>query len=400
MKLSIFFALTTGQTSVSRATLQKQISRSINLFIRIAIVVIAMTWPLIPLQASDDATKEQSMAVFLIQGSSQEGTSSGTGFACRFKEREFVATNLHVLEGASSISVMPQSGNIVKLSGKVIVAEDADICLLGITGEFSDIGVTPLEFVDDVFKESKTGDRIFCLGNSLGNGVITATNGTIKAYGQPRLEIDSPVVRGNSGGPIVHEKTGKVVGLVTEAIINKSKFDELGIAASKSIDSPVQDISYFGHRVDTVRKWTATTMKEYMSTSQVIAVADKGLVCATLFLVDRDGWQEDRRLADAWRDYSKFIDQAKEKTTKRVEVTKYVNDFGVVVRTDAKVKGNGVSQHDYEKAYQTFRRSVEWKIIADQETLKRVKPLGYRQIDTCKLLMNFSTQVLTLQKEL
>lgn len=344
--------------------------------------------------------KDQKMAVLLIQAQNDKGGGRGTGFACSYRGQEFIATNIHVIEGASSLVIRPQTGENIRLSGRMIVAEDADICLLGIVGDFKEAGITPLEFMEDVFAESKAGDEIACLGNSLGSGVITATLGTIKAYGQPRLEIISPVVQGNSGGPIIHQKTGKVVGLVTEAIVNKTKLDELATAADKSEDSPLSDISYFGHRIDSVGKWSGTNFKEYQERSQLIANAGKGLERALLFLLDEDGWEGDRRLDEAWKNYKKFIDTSNARTTRRTEVTNYVNELGVVVRRDSRVKGLNVAESDYVRAREAFQRAVEWKILADKEVIERSKPVGYLQTAKAKNLLDFASKVLTLHKEL
>jgi hypothetical protein len=353
-----------------------------------------------PDSAVDENEKNQRGAVLIIESGPPNATSAGTGFACIYRNTEFVATNLHVLGDASGLKVQPQNGAQIKLSGKVIVAEDADICLLGIEGRFEDAGITPLEFMSDAFEESKAGDEILCFGNSLGNGVITTTKGTIKAFGKPRIEIDCPVVGGNSGGPIIHNQSGKVAGLVTLAVINKSKFDELGVAeaASKSEKSQVSSISYFGHRIDTVQKWKATTLLEYSKTAQTIKTASKGLESTVLFLVAKEGWEKDRRLSDAWKEYSRFIDQA-DRSTKRVVVTAYVNEFGFILRQDVRKKGIGIPQVEYDKAYQKLKRSLEWKILADQEILKRAKPIGYMQINEQKMLMTFSDQVLSITKK-
>ena len=346
------------------------------------------------------ATKDQIMAVLIINGKSAEMEANGTGFACTYKNREFVATNLHVIGGASVITVRPQSGGNIPLSGAMIVAEDADICLLGIKGNFSDIGITPLEFMEDVFKGAKAGDEIVCLGNSLGNGVISTTTGTIKAFGQPRLEIESPVVQGNSGGPIIHRPTGKVVGLVTEAEVNEEKTNPLVLAAKRSKDSTLREISYFGHRVDAVQKWKGSSVADYEKAGREIDGVEIGLNRTLMFFADEDGWEKDRRLADAWRIYSAFIEKAAAKTTRWVEVTNYVNEYGFVVRSDSRVRGNSVNQADFDKARETFCRSVEWKIHAEQEILKKAKPIGFRQAEKVRDLKDFSNLVLDLQKQL
>lgn len=349
---------------------------------------------------SESALKEQKMAVLLINGKSAEIDSKGTGFACKYRDRDFVATNLHVIDGASVITVKPQSGANIALSGAVIVADDADICLLGIKGNFSDLGITPLEFMDDVFKGSKAGDEIVCLGNSLGNGVISTSGGAIKAFGQPRLEIDSPVVQGNSGGPIIHLQTGTVVGLVTEGETNDGENNPYVAAAKRSKDSTLAEISYFGHRVDSVKKWKSSKLGDYEKTGRTIAVAEKGLNRTLMFLADEDGWKDDRRLEEAWSIYSKFIEMAAAKTTRRVKTTRTVNEFGFIVRSDSRVRGNTVNEADWVKARETFCRSVEWKILADKEILKRAKPIGFRQIQKVKDLLEFSDRVLALQREL
>jgi hypothetical protein len=72
----------------------------------------------------------------------------------------------------------------------------------------------------------------------------------------------------------------------------------------------------------------------------------------------------------------------------------------VVVRRDSKIKGNQVSEADFLKARETFKRAVEWKIKADQDILKLVKPIGFRQLEARILSLEFSTKVLSMQKEL
>jgi hypothetical protein len=347
------------------------------------------------LRALED-TNEMGKSVVLITTAS----GSGTGFACEFRNQQYIATNLHVIEGADVITVKPLSGDPVQLSGKLIVAEDADVCLLGIKGSLSDLGITPLTFMENVVAQSKVADEVVCLGNSLGNGVITTTKGAIKAYGQPRIEIDCPVVPGNSGGPIIHTDSGKVIGLVTEAIINKLSFGELGKAASKSKQSQVRDISYFGHRVDTIKKWTGSTVAEYSKSSLAIGKASNGLMSAAYFIADKSGWESDSRLSEALSDFEKFLDQAAAKTHKTVEITDYVNEYGVVVRSDVRERSKSVSQADYEAARNRFKRAVEWKIQSDQKTLDTVKPIGYRQNEARKLAVDFGGEVLNLSKKL
>lgn len=335
----------------------------------------------LPTYADPISERNQHAAVFLISSN----VGSGSGFACIYRDKEYVATNLHVIDGADSFSVKSQNGSIITLSGKIIAAGDADICLLGINGKFEESNIIPFKFSTNVFEGSSAGDDVICLGNSLGNGVITSTKGRIKAYGQPRLEIDSPVVKGNSGGPVIHTKTGSVIGLVTEAIVNKSNFDALGKAAKSSKKSQVSDVSYFAHRIDTVVDWTGTTIKQYYKTGKSLENADSGINKTLLFLASKDGtpngWETDPRLTQNWKEYQSFIDSSAAKTKKSVKVTEHVNEYGFVVRRDVRVRSQSVSEADYTKAKERFLRGVEWKILSDQETLKKTIPIGYRQTE-------------------
>lgn len=348
--------------------------------------------------ADTERKKEQSAAVFLISSPEQ----SGTGFACVYKGLEFVMTNLHVLDGTSSITVKSQVCGVIPLSGNMIAGEDADICLLGVQGSFKDKGIKPFEFCENTFKETRAGDSVVCLGNSLGNGVITETNGKITAFGTPRLEIDCPVVHGNSGGPVIHLETGKVVGIVTEAVDNNLTLGALGVAAIKSMRSPVRKISYFAHRIDSVSKWTPTSVVNYLNTSLTVASARKGLSNAALFLADKQGWEKDKRLSDAWTDYQKFMKESKDKTHVTVKVTDTVSndEYGFTLRRDVRIRSMNVAQADYDKAFERFKRAVEWKILADQEILTKAKVIGYRQAEARNFGLSFSAQVLSLSKEL
>lgn len=317
-------------------------------------------------------------AVFLAKNDAGQGTA----FACRYREREFVATNLHVASGTEGLRVTTQGGDVIPLGRQMILAEDADICLIAVAKPFSEFGITPLEFASNVSEDTKVGDKVYCLGNSLGNGVIIQANGTIKAFGSPRIETTTPFVGGNSGGPLIHAESQKVIGLITETSENRgaeanTDRDERAI---ESRDSELGEISYFGHRIDAVRKWSGTSAKSFLINEKALAKHDKSLECLLRFLLNHAGWREDRELVKIWDEYSDFIEEAKERTSSSVKVTNYVNEYGAVVRTDIRRRSKSVSQADYDKAYRSFIRGIEWKIQGDVAGLKKLKGLGYIQV--------------------
>ena len=74
-----------------------------------------------------------------------------------------------------------------------------------------------LALAADVSTSASTDDPVVTPGNSEGGEVILNTEGKVLGIGPEHIEISNPVYHGNSGGPVIHTKTGKVLGVVTQA---------------------------------------------------------------------------------------------------------------------------------------------------------------------------------------
>ena len=127
----------------------------------------------------------------------------------------FVVTNNHVVDGANDITVTLNDGT--KHKAKVLgTDEKTDLALLKI-----DAG-RPLPFVDLADSRStRVGDWVVAVGNPFGlGGSVTA--GIVSARGRDinsgpyddYLQIDAPINRGNSGGPLF-DAYGRVIGVNT-----------------------------------------------------------------------------------------------------------------------------------------------------------------------------------------
>jgi hypothetical protein len=81
------------------------------------------------------------------------------------------------------------------------------------------------------------------------------TGGKILGIGPERIEFDNPIYHGNSGGPVFHTKSGKVLGVVTEAmkVLNADDLDRTSFASRNSAIGGT--MRYFGLRLDTVTAW-------------------------------------------------------------------------------------------------------------------------------------------------
>jgi serine protease Do len=147
------------------------------------------------------------------QGGARVVEGMGSGFI--ISPDGYVVTNHHVVEKADEIAVTLDDGtrhdaNLVGTDPKT------DLALLKIESE------GPLPYAR--FGESDTtrvGDWVIAIGNPFGLGG-TATTGIVSARGRDIqsgpfddfLQIDVPINRGNSGGPLF-DLTGQVVGINT-----------------------------------------------------------------------------------------------------------------------------------------------------------------------------------------
>ena len=147
------------------------------------------------------------------------GTSLGSGFIV--DPRGLIVTNNHVVRNADEITVTLHDGR--KLEAELRgVDENTDLALLSISTE------DPLPFAE--FGDSdavRVGDWVIAVGNPFGLGG-TVTAGIVSARGRDIrsgplddfLQIDAPINRGNSGGPLF-DTAGRVVGVNT-AIVSPS----------------------------------------------------------------------------------------------------------------------------------------------------------------------------------
>ena len=78
--------------------------------------------------------------------------------------------------------------------------------------------------------------------------MINTITGKIVGLGPQLVEVDAPFQPGNSGSPIIHLKSGKVIGVATYAIIRK--YDP---STKEPVKEPV--IRRFGYRLDSIKTW-------------------------------------------------------------------------------------------------------------------------------------------------
>ena len=160
---------------------------------------------------------------------SQDGQTvqQGSGSGIIIRQEGYIVTNQHVIDGASEISVILNTGEEYTAT---LVGQDSktDIAVLKIDPGDKELTVATLGDSTTV----QVGERAVAIGNPLGQefygsvtqGIISATNRTMSLDGRTYnlLQTDAAINAGNSGGALINEY-GEVIG------INSVKLSSTGV---------------------------------------------------------------------------------------------------------------------------------------------------------------------------
>jgi hypothetical protein len=208
--------------------------------------------PEVPAVGGGDFVHKYSGALVLVGG--REG--SGSGFVCRMDGKTWLLTNAHV---AADIKV-PQFSTLNRTAitpGAIAAAVGHDI----IRFEVANPPPQCFEILHNIENNARIGDEVAVLGNSGGGGVVTSLKGEIVGIGPDRVEVSAEFIPGNSGSPIIHVKSGKVIGIATYLTRHYDEFGGGGKSPPNSTPSPKPGpdgtavIRHFGYRLDSVAKW-------------------------------------------------------------------------------------------------------------------------------------------------
>jgi hypothetical protein len=199
-----------------------------------------------PAPAPRDLTLDQARAVVLIKGDVGEGT----GFLVHTPDGPAVITNQHVIAANQNVKITTTSGAVIKVTG-LKGASDRDLAMLLIQDDHYNY----LDLDTDIKDTVQPGDDVITPGNSEGGEVMLNTKGTVLGIGPEKIEFSNPIYHGNSGGPVFHDKSGKVIAVVTQGM-KVIPTDDLDKASAENKNSAITgSMRYFGLRPDTVPTW-------------------------------------------------------------------------------------------------------------------------------------------------
>lgn len=148
-----------------------------------------------------------------------ESGTQGSGFL--YNNKGDLITNAHVVAGAEVVKI--KTADARELEGEVIgISTDIDVAVVRVPGL---AGIEPLELVRD--QKAEVGDEVLAVGSPLGFQ-NTVTTGIISGLGRSfdiepykysdLYQISAPIAPGNSGGPLVDQASGAVLGINSAGI--------------------------------------------------------------------------------------------------------------------------------------------------------------------------------------
>lgn len=173
-------------------------------------------------------------AIVAIDAQIPDGFSAGTG--CVIKSNGLILTGSHVVEGANTIEVKINNGQVYKADVVAKAGKNNDLAVLKINPK------TPLKTIEFGDSEQvKVGQRVLAIGNPFGfSGTLTQGIVSRIDYAKGRIQTDASINPGCSGGPLLNSK-GQVIG-ISQSIYNPdNNISNIGIGFA----IPINDAKKF-----------------------------------------------------------------------------------------------------------------------------------------------------------
>lgn len=182
----------------------------------------------------------------------------GSGFIAQYKKHKYFVTNAHVLAGnaGAALELLDRTPLQLQTNGAIAaVGHDLIAILVSAGGD----GIPTIDSVDE---EVSVGDDVVAFGNALAGGVINPLLGKVVGLGPRTIEVSAQFEPGNSGGPIIHLRSGKVIGVATYATRHGK------LSGEKSTRR-------FAYRLDTVAAWQLLDYKRFQYEYDVLNAVHK-----------------------------------------------------------------------------------------------------------------------------
>jgi len=168
----------------------------------------------------------------------------GSGSGIVFQEDGYIVTNQHVIDGASEISVILNTGEEFAAT---LVGQDAKTDLAVLKIDPGSTKLTAATFGDST--TTKVGEPAIVIGNPMGQefsgsvtaGIISALNRTMTIENRTYnlIQTDAAINNGNSGGALINQY-GEIIG-ITSVKLSSTSIEGMCFAIAISEAKPIID---------------------------------------------------------------------------------------------------------------------------------------------------------------
>jgi len=322
----------------------------------------------------------ETAAVVLIKGDNGEGT----GFLVKTADGPEVVTNIHVISDNPHLKITTSTGaQITPLSYKG--ATDRDLAMIAIKDDHYNY----LDLATDVGNTAQPGDEVVTPGNSEGGEVMLNTGGKVLGIGPQRVEIDNPIYHGNSGGPVFHVKSNKVVGVVAMGMpvmmtdaLDKTSFESRNSAI-------INSMRYFGLRLDNVPKWETYDWNRFQTETLFLDQFHKRSQCLDSFLNTPDSrrgntamlYLTDDKLREAVANCTQEATGA-DGSQRRQALTELLDSLNSLTDADMEAIQNPNNFYSFDQQRTTFeiqyRQALKRELALIAENVDRLGSLAWR----------------------
>lgn len=192
----------------------------------------------------------------------RDARGAGSGFIAEQDGKRYLFTNAHVVAGMKQPAFTLLDGR--RLTPVAIEsAAGHDVIRFALKEE----PAQAMEIATGIEQNVRLDDDVTVYGNSGGAGVVTSLPGKIVGIGPDRIEVSSPFIPGNSGSPIIHLPTGRVLGVATYLTKKHEEWGENG--------GPSDVIRRYGYRLDSVKRWEPVNWQAFQVDAERIEKISK-----------------------------------------------------------------------------------------------------------------------------
>lgn len=295
-------------------------------------------------------TPEQMAALVLIES----GDGQASGFLTKLRGVNFIVTNLHVLGPDPQLVLRGLDGSVLQSQG-VFGAVGRDVAIIRV-GEINN----ELPIAENILADVKIGDEVVVVGNQRGGRVATQVVGKVLGIGPGRVEVDAQFEPGNSGSPVVHVKSGKVIGVATYS--EKRYINKDGDAAKSRSEADKVEQRWFAYRLDGITQWEAIDFARWRSQyKQIEEFNEDTEALFEITQVNLESGKASRRLRP-------YIEAFEEKAARygrgSVGLASEAQNFMGNIRGGSR---SGIRELERGEFYDYFRTSLYWRTSIPQQ---------------------------------